>query len=65
MPKYFTTASGWEGEYDDWEPWWDEHVISNIDVPEHVAKFTGLFAETGQAIMKEPRPVGFGRDSEW
>lgn len=64
MPKY-TVASGWEGDYEYWEPHWDEEISFKVEVPENVARFTGLFAPTGQRIMKEPRPVGFGRDSEW
>lgn len=61
MPKYIL-AGGWEED----ELWDDDYLEQRgLDVPDHVATFTGLIAVTGQRIMREARPVGFGRDSEW
>lgn len=36
-----------------------------VEVPEHEPVFTGLLDADGGEIWREPRPIGFGRDSEW
>jgi hypothetical protein len=47
--------------------WYDDDspLCPDISVDEHVAIDTGLVWETGEPIMREPNPVGFGRDGEW
>lgn len=59
MAKYFT-CGGWEGDYDHWEPHWGESLYESIDVPDHVARFTGLMDKSGNFIMRASRPIGFG-----
>lgn len=63
MPRYFIKQQGYiEDEFYESA---DDRYVRCIDVPEHVASNTGLFTPSGDPIMREPRPVGFGRDSEW
>lgn len=61
MPKYFSNG-GWEGDYEYWTPEWEVPLYQTIDVPDHVASFTGLLDSNGNFILREPRPIGFGRD---
>lgn len=64
MPRYAAPPrnSGWIE---------DEHFNEPAAPPAlpvadmHVPIDTGLLWATGQPIMRLPRPVGFGRDSEW
>jgi len=45
---------------------WSEDAPSHApDVPEHVAVDTGLIDLDGNAIMRAPNPIGFGKDDEW
>ena len=65
MPRYFIQprSSGWVGDdlFDD-----DRGSMRpDITVYEHVATDTGLIDSDGNAIMRAPNPVGFGRDDEW
>lgn len=62
MPRYFTRPRGYVADDLDAS---DYPLIPEIHVPEHVPIDTGLLDANGDAIMREPRPVGFGRDAEW
>jgi hypothetical protein len=46
--------------YDDYVP-----LLPNLSVSDHTATDTGLVDANGNPIMRSPRPIGFGRDSEW
>jgi hypothetical protein len=43
----------------------DASLLPAIAVPDHQPVDTGLVWATGEAIMRLPNPIGFGRDSEW
>lgn len=43
----------------------DPPLCPELSVDEHVAVDTGLVWPTGEPVMREPNPIGFGRDSEW
>lgn len=69
MSRYFTlrcksaSACGWvERDYaiKDGEP-----LIPACDVDTRGPIDTGLITVTGEAIMRTPNPVGFGRDEDW
>ncbi|WP_333883814.1 hypothetical protein [Sphingobium yanoikuyae] len=48
---------------DDWVP-----IGNSWHVPmvaDHEAADTGLLDAHGNAIMRAPNPIGFGRDGEW
>jgi len=47
--------------------WWndDNPLVPSLEAAEFVATDTGLIWETGEPIMREPNPLGFGRDDEW
>ena len=49
--------------FDDEYP--DQIVVPNVTVADHVPVDTGLIDMRGNAIMRLPLPVGFGRDNEW
>lgn len=36
-----------------------------VDVSDHVASPTGILNADGEMIMRDPRPIGFGRDEDW
>lgn len=64
MSRYFARprAVAWiEDEYYAPEP----GRVCEPSVPEHVATDTGLLDRHGNAIMRSPNPVGFGKDLEW
>jgi len=62
MSRYF--SRGTKPVRSDWLD--DERpLIPTIDVPEHEAVETGLLDEHGNAIMRAPNPIGFGRSEEW
>jgi hypothetical protein len=46
---------------------WDDSplILNSICVSDHEAADTGLVDHRGDAIMRAPNPVGFGRDEEW
>lgn len=49
--------------YDDW---YDPPLILNhLSVDEFPYEPTGILTEDGDMIYRCPRPIGFGRDSEW
>ena len=43
----------------------DEPFRPGIEGADHEAVETGLLWEDGEPIMREPNPMGFGRDDEW
>lgn len=45
--------------------WDDDPLVPDIHVPDHRPIDTGLLNERGHRIMREPNPMGFGRDGEW
>ena len=63
MPRYATRAATPRAY------WLDEGtamaVVDHLSVPEHGPVDTGLVDARGDAIMRLPNPVGFGRDGEW
>ena len=45
---------------------WDAHVSDSVPtVRDHEATDTGLVDINGDAIMRAPNPIGFGKDDEW
>jgi hypothetical protein len=49
-------------------PLWSEDrqsFLPDLDVPDHKPRDTGLLDQSGNPIMRGPRPIGFGRDGEW
>lgn len=66
MPRYFTAprahARAWVADDDTWPV----SIATNIPtVCDHEATDTGLLDINGNAIMRAPNPIGFGRDDEW
>jgi hypothetical protein len=66
MARYFvrpTTAKSSvvraDWDYDDPLP------MRDVYVPDHEAADTGLVDIRGDAIMRAPNPMGFGKDDEW
>jgi len=43
----------------------DSPLVPEVQVPEHIPVETGLIWADGQPIMREPNPMGFGRDEDW
>lgn len=43
----------------------DGPLIPCLTVDDRVAVDTGLIWETGESVMREPNPIGFGRDEDW
>lgn len=62
MPRYFTRQRGYVADdlYDSYYP-----LLADIHVPDHVPVNTGLLDANGDAIMRAPRPIGFGRMEDW
>lgn len=45
--------------------WWDKgEFLPNLTVDGSTPEFTGLLDSEGNPIVRLPRPIGFGRDSE-
>lgn len=61
MPRYFSTPTP-RADDDDW---YFAPLLPDLVVPDHRPVDTGLVDVRGNAIMRAPNPVGFGRDSEW
>lgn len=61
MPRYFTKRPRADDEY--WEP--TTPLLTSIEVCDHEAVDTGLIDADGNAIMRAPNPLGFGKDDEW
>lgn len=59
MARYFT-AKPRADVFDDCYP-----LLPDLHVPEHNPVDTGLLDVRGDAIMRAPNPIGFGRDNEW
>lgn len=59
MARYVKPSEigGW---YDD-----DAPLLPSLNVDEHKPVKTGLLWPNGEPVMRMPRPIGFGRDSEW
>lgn len=63
MTRYFTLRAPPERADDGW---WDAGpLLPAIVVPDHHAIKTGLVGHRGDAIMRAPLPIGFGRMEEW
>lgn len=60
MPRYFSRPRAWVEDDVYVDP--PQFVPS---VPEHVAIDTGLIDADGNAIMRAPNPIGFGKNDEW
>lgn len=59
-PKALRPRADW---FDDDSPL--SPLCPELSVDEHVAVNTGLIWADGEPIMREPNPMGFGRDGEW
>lgn len=62
MPRYFTRPRAYVA--DDLGPN-DGPLLPEINVPEHKPIDTGFLDAQGNMILRHPRPIGFGRMSEW
>lgn len=62
MARYYTAPHRSRADQDDW---FDAPLVPDIQVPEHRPVDTGLVDIRGDAIMRAPNPMGFGRDGEW
>ncbi len=60
MARYFVAPHQPRADWGD-----DYPLIPDIHVPEHRPIDTGLLDVRGNAIMRAPNPLGFGRDDEW
>jgi hypothetical protein len=60
MPRYFTRPRAWVGD-----DVWDDPQSHLPMVSDHQAVDTGLLDLNGDAIMRAPKPIGFGKDDEW
>lgn len=60
MARYFTAPRQTRADWSD-----DYPLLPDIHVPEHKPIDTGLLDKHGDAIMRGPNPMGFGRDNEW
>lgn len=62
MPRYSTRAMGKPLFVE--TPLWDdaEPHRPHLDVPDHEPSFTGLYDVRGDAIYREPNPMGFCAD---
>lgn len=67
MPRYFRKPAHTSPRLcdDDGEEWYEEPLISNVEVDDSEAIFTGLLDSDGSPIYRAPNPIGFGRDDEW
>ena len=61
MPRYFTKPPRTRVGDDVWE---DAQTHLPM-VSDHQAIDTGLLDLNGNAIMRAPNPIGFGKDDEW
>lgn len=65
MARYFTRpAAKAVIRADDYWPEAPPYV-TNLTVSDHEATDTGLLDASGDAIMRAPNPIGFGKDDEW
>lgn len=61
MARYFATPR--KAERADWSD--DYPLLPDLHVPEHRPIATGVLDIRGDAIMRMPNPIGFGRDQDW
>lgn len=67
MPRYFRkppAPRSYEDDDEDYD-WPSDPLITNLEVIESEAVFTGLLDSDGEPIWRAPNPIGFGRDDEW
>jgi hypothetical protein len=62
MPRYTSKPRSYVA--DDLEAW-DGPMIAEIHVPENKPVNTGLLDADGNAIWRQPLPIGFGRMEDW
>jgi len=63
MSRYYVqrTKASWVGD-----DVWPLDALGHIpSVSDHEPIFTGILDISGDAIMRAPNPMGFGRDDEW
>lgn len=60
MARYYTKAIAPRSDWDDPYP-----LLPDLHVPEHRPVDTGLLDIRGNAIMRAPNLIGFGRDNDW
>jgi hypothetical protein len=63
VARYFVQTGKPRADDDYWEP--SDPLMTSVTVCGHEAVDTGLIDKNGNAIMRAPNPMGFGRDSEW
>lgn len=61
MARYFSKPRA-EADCDHWTL---DRLEPVPTVSDHEATDTGLLDLNGEAIMRAPNPIGFGRDEEW
>ncbi len=63
MPRYYTQRrKAWVEDEDAWDAPICDHVPT---VSDHEPIDTGLLDMNGDAIMRAPNPIGFGKDEDW
>lgn len=62
MPRYFICSSAPRSEHWAGDDTYVEPLIPAIHVSEHTATDTGILDLNGNAIMRHPREMGFGKD---
>lgn len=61
MPRYTRKPANTHS----WDIDEDEPFRPGIEVADHEPIDTGLLWPDGEAIIRNPNPIGFGRDQEW
>lgn len=62
MARYFSAPKPPSADDDGWVTY---PLLADLHVPDHRPIDTGLIDVRGDAIMRAPNPIGFGRDGEW
>lgn len=67
MPRYFTKPTAAKRSVVRADDYWSETApyVTSLTVCDHEATDTGLLDMNGDAIMRAPNPIGFGKDDEW
>jgi len=65
MARYFSCPKSPTVRSEDDEGWFFSPLIPDLSVSDHGPVDTGLIDARGDAIMRAPNPIGFGRDEEW
>jgi hypothetical protein len=63
MAKRYVVVNSYEDD-DDYDFYYHPSSL-NLHVDSSPMEFTGVLDSNGRPVFKLPRPIGFGRDSEW